>query len=164
MGGQCRSQERVTEIFFTFKRAGFSSGSARARVLPLRDSRAQAQPCGAWVQMPRGMWDLPGPWLEPVSPALAGRFFTTEPPGKPLPFFTSMEAIVCIGCVPQDMFMCRCLWMWLALYTVSGHKAWSRTVRWVMPCCEAAVMSAALELTQGEIYTIFPNVHVYFST
>ena len=54
--------------------------------------------------------------------------------------------------------------MWLALYTVSGHKAWSRTVRWVMPGCEAAVMSAALELTQGEIYTIFPNVHAYFST
>ena len=44
MGGQCRSQERVTEIFFTFKRVGFSSGSARARVLPLWGSRAQAQP------------------------------------------------------------------------------------------------------------------------
>ena len=29
------------------------------------------------------MWDLPGPGMEPVSPALAGRFFTTEPPGKP---------------------------------------------------------------------------------
>ena len=29
------------------------------------------------------MWDLPRPGIEPVSPALAGRFFTTEPPGKP---------------------------------------------------------------------------------
>ena len=31
--------------------------------------------------------DLPGPGLKPTSlasPALAGRFFTTEPPGKPL--------------------------------------------------------------------------------
>ena len=28
------------------------------------------------------MWDLPGPGLEPVSPALAGGFLTTEPPGK----------------------------------------------------------------------------------
>ena len=27
--------------------------------------------------------DLPDPGIEPVSPALAGRFFTTEPPGKP---------------------------------------------------------------------------------
>ena len=28
--------------------------------------------------------DLPDPEMEPTSPALAGRFFTTEPPGKPL--------------------------------------------------------------------------------
>ena len=33
------------------------------------------------------MWDLPRPGLEPVSPALAGRFSTTAPPGKPLPCF-----------------------------------------------------------------------------
>ena len=30
------------------------------------------------------MWDLPGPGLEPVSPALAGRFLITVPPGKSL--------------------------------------------------------------------------------
>ena len=30
-----------------------------------------------------GMWDLPGSGFELVSPALAARFFTTEPPGKP---------------------------------------------------------------------------------
>jgi len=29
------------------------------------------------------MRDLPGPGIEPVSPALTGGFFTTEPPGKP---------------------------------------------------------------------------------
>ena len=29
------------------------------------------------------MWDLPGPGLEPVSPALAGGFLTIAPPGKP---------------------------------------------------------------------------------
>ena len=28
------------------------------------------------------MWDLPGPGVEPVSPALAGGFLTTAPPGK----------------------------------------------------------------------------------
>ena len=28
------------------------------------------------------MWDLPGPGLEPVSPALAGGFLTTAPPRK----------------------------------------------------------------------------------
>ena len=33
------------------------------------------------------MWDLPRPGLEPVSPALAGRFSTTAPPGKPEDLF-----------------------------------------------------------------------------
>ena len=39
--------------------------------------------CGSRAQLPRGMWDLPRPGLEPVSPALAGGFPTTAPPGKP---------------------------------------------------------------------------------
>ena len=30
------------------------------------------------------MWDLSGPGIEPMSLALAGGFFTTEPPGYPL--------------------------------------------------------------------------------
>ena len=30
------------------------------------------------------MWDLPRPGLEPLSPARAGGFLTTAPPGKPL--------------------------------------------------------------------------------
>ena len=39
--------------------------------------------CGPRAQLLRGMWDLPGPGLEPLSPALAGGFLTTAPPGKP---------------------------------------------------------------------------------
>ena len=31
-----------------------------------------------------GLWDLPGPGLESMSPTLAGGFLTTEPPGKSL--------------------------------------------------------------------------------
>ena len=30
-----------------------------------------------------GVWDLPPPGIEPMSPVLAGRFFITELPGKP---------------------------------------------------------------------------------
>ena len=41
--------------------------------------------CGSRAQLLCGMWDLPRPGLEPVSPALAGRFSTTEPTGKPSP-------------------------------------------------------------------------------
>ena len=50
----------------------------QTRRLSNRGSRAQLLP---------GMWDLPRPGLEPVSPALAGRFSTTAPPGKPLYFY-----------------------------------------------------------------------------
>ena len=39
--------------------------------------------CGSQAHLLRGMWDLPRPGLEPVSPELAGRFSTTAPPGKP---------------------------------------------------------------------------------
>ena len=42
--------------------------------------------CGSWAQLLCGMWDLPRPGLEPVSPALAGRFSTTVLPGKPFNF------------------------------------------------------------------------------
>ena len=38
--------------------------------------------CGARAQLLHSMWDLPGPRLEPVSPALAGGSLTTAPPGK----------------------------------------------------------------------------------
>ena len=55
---------------------GFSSCGSRALERRLSS-------CGAWAQLLHGMWDLPGPGLEPVSPALAGRFLTTVPPGKP---------------------------------------------------------------------------------
>ena len=39
--------------------------------------------CGSRAQPLCSMWDLPRSGLEPVSPALAGRFSTTAPPGKP---------------------------------------------------------------------------------
>ena len=45
--------------------------------------RAGVGGCGAWAQLPHGMWDLPGPGMEPMYPALSGRVFTIEPTGKP---------------------------------------------------------------------------------
>ena len=42
---------------------------------------------GSRAQLLRGMWDLPRPGFEPVSPVLAGRFSTTAPPGKPYFYF-----------------------------------------------------------------------------
>ena len=62
------------------RHTGFSNCGSRALERRLSS-------CGAWALLLRGMWDLPRPGLEPVSPALAGRFLTTVPPGKPLFFF-----------------------------------------------------------------------------
>ena len=53
---------------------------------PVAEHRLQTRrlsSCGARAQLLRGMWDLPGPGLEPVCPALAGGLPTTAPPGKP---------------------------------------------------------------------------------
>ena len=36
-----------------------------------------------WVAVPSSGGDLPDPEMEPTAPTLAGRLFTTEPPGKP---------------------------------------------------------------------------------
>ena len=56
--------------------AGFGSCSSQALEHRLNT-------CGSWADLLLSMWDLPRPGIEPVSPALAGRFFTTEPTGKP---------------------------------------------------------------------------------
>ena len=53
---------------------------------PVAEHRLQTRrlsSCGSRAQLLRGMWDLPRPGLEPVSPASAGRLSTTAPPGKP---------------------------------------------------------------------------------
>ena len=40
--------------------------------------------CGPWAQLPHGMWDLPRPGIEPMSPALQDRLLTTVPPRESL--------------------------------------------------------------------------------
>ena len=57
--------------------------------------------CGSWAQSLHGMWDLPRPGLEPVSPALSGRFSTTAPPGKPRNMFFGFFLInlFIFGCI-----------------------------------------------------------------
>ena len=57
--------------------------SSWASVLMAPGSGHRLHSWGARIWLPCGIWDPPGPGIEPVSPALAGRFFTTEPPGKP---------------------------------------------------------------------------------
>ena len=65
------------------RRAGFSSCGTRAfSSCGSRALERRLSSCGTRASLLRGMWDLPGAGLEPVSPALAGGFLTTAPPGK----------------------------------------------------------------------------------
>ena len=43
----------------------------------------QLQHAGSVVVAYGGMWNVPRPGIEPVSPALADRFLSTVPPGSP---------------------------------------------------------------------------------
>ena len=68
----------------------FSSSGKRGPLFiaasPIAEHRLQTRrlsSCGPRAQPLCGMWDLPRPGLEPMCPALAGRFSTTAPPGKP---------------------------------------------------------------------------------
>ena len=58
--------------------------------------------CGSRAQLLRGTWDLPRPGLEPVSLALAGRFSTTEPPGKPWESYFNQK--YAIKTLPSHLF------------------------------------------------------------
>ena len=62
--------------------------------------------CGSRAQLLHGMWDLPRPGLEPVSPALAGRFSTTAPPGKPL----------------MVVFVVHCMVLSYVSFPIIGHQ------------------------------------------
>ena len=67
-----------------------------ARALGARASVVVARglgSCGTRGQLPSGMWDLPRPGLEPMSPALAGGFLSTVPPGKPNPLLLFPQII-----------------------------------------------------------------------
>ena len=63
-------------------RAGCHSCSTWAQELQAPEYRLSG--CGTWAQLLCSMWNLPGSGIEPVFPALADGFFTTEPPGKSL--------------------------------------------------------------------------------
>ena len=47
--------------------------------------------CRTWAYLPHDMWNLPGSGIEPMSTALAGRFYTMGPPEK---------SITCCFCSP----------------------------------------------------------------
>ena len=69
--------------------------------------------CGAQVQLLRGLWDLPGSGLEPVSPALAGGFLTTVPPGKPsILFLFNLSVVYFLKAFPMSVVLLHRIYNW----------------------------------------------------
>ena len=59
------------------------------------------------------MWDLPRPQVKSLSPALAGRFFTMEPPGKPRNplFFKTEKSHPVLGTNVSELYATRVLFL-----------------------------------------------------
>ena len=73
----CSEQEL---LFFGAQASHFGGFSCWAQILEQGLSS-----CGAWAQLPHGMWNLPRLGIKPVSPALPGELLTT----------TTREALEC---------------------------------------------------------------------
>ena len=71
--------------------ASFAAEHSRCGVWASAVAARGLNRCGAWAQLLQRMWDLPRSGIEPVSPALAGKLFTTEPPWKPSDTFIMTE-------------------------------------------------------------------------
>ena len=68
------------------------------------------------------MWDPPRPGLEPVSPALAGRFSTTVPPGKPhtMEYYSAIKK--------NEIMPLAATWMDLEIITLSEVSQRKRNI------------------------------------
>ena len=71
--------------------------------------------------MLHSMWDLPGPGLEPVSPALAGGFLTTAPPGKSS-YSISAGRLAMFLSLPINLFIIGCLHCCARVFSSCGEQ------------------------------------------
>ena len=69
--------------------------------------------------------DLPDPVIEPTSPALTGRFFTTEPPGKPY-VAVGVQALNCVR-------------LFVSPWTTTCQTSLSFTISWI--CSDSCPLS-----------------------
>ena len=95
---------------------------------PVAEHRLQTRRlsnCGSRAELLRGMWGLPRPGLEPVSPALAGRFSTTAPPGKPSP----------------HIIVCRVFWGESCYFENQEHGGWVQVSSLLLPIYVTLVKS-----------------------
>ena len=88
---------------------------------PVAEHRLQTRRlsiCGSRSQMLHGMWDLPRQGLKPVSPALAGRFLTTAPPGKTCLITFKMFILIRNYFNWNEIQFFICFILWCVLYVL----------------------------------------------
>ena len=114
-----------------------------------------------WSELPfPSPGDLPNPEMEPASPAFTGRFFTTEPPGKPhatsRSTFSSVSSVHSLSCV--QLFVTQ--WTAVCQAFLSIANSWSlfklmsiesvMPSNWLILCCPLLLPSS-----------IFPSILVF---
>ena len=100
--------------------------------------------CSSWAQLLCSTWDLPRPGLEPVSPALAGRFSTTAPPGKPeTTNFKFSKNTFLLLLIPFYYYFPRFL----------GHSSWTAIL------FASALLCSLSCSTPSHVTKVFPGRH-----
>ena len=102
---------------------------AASLVAEHRLQRRRLSSCGSRAQLLHGMRDLPRPGLEPVSPALAGRFSTTAPYlpdlASLLPLYPALILIIFCSVISSSLFMMRTLLFFLISFLYSRFSLFS---------------------------------------
>ena len=72
----------VNFIYLSFFLTALGLHCCAHKALSSFGKRGLVPSCGAQALLPWDMLNLPGPGIKPISPALAGRFLSTVPPGR----------------------------------------------------------------------------------
>ena len=89
------------------------------------------------------MWDLVTPGIEPVSPALAGGFLTTGPPGKSM-FLKSHREFCKVTALPNF----TCLLLSPTEKLPFAHRGWTGGNSWVLGTMQFAPLTLSMMLKQ----------------
>ena len=107
--------------------------------------------CGSQDQSLRGMWDFPRPGLEPVSPALAGRFSTTARRKKHFQPFLSLLLVLVITIIIDESTSIDLLSMMVNFIHLHSppHYPMSSTRAGNVPVSTTDMLSAASQDPEG---------------
>ena len=145
----CRARALGTQASVVVARGLSSCG--------LRALERRLSSCGAGAQLLRGMWDLPRPGLKPMSPALAGGFLTTAPPGKSQSkyFLITIFYILVVRSISHksQATVAQVFWQVMSALWTSFHIYQLRILEWNSVAAESIILKS-LALQTIEYYLV----------